>query len=210
MPNAADLLKLTGTSEPPPVSRSLVAGALEAEFVEGGLRAVRWRGVEVLRAVAYVVRDRDWGTYAPAITELAVEVRADGFDLSYSATCRAEAGATLRFTARIAGHASGRLAFVVDAVPDTDFETNRCGFCVLHPIESLAGRSAIVTHTDDQVESSRFPDLIEPWQPFKQIRAIVHDIAPGALATCRMEGDAFEMEDQRNWTDASYTDEPLN
>ena len=26
----------------------------------------------------------------------------------------------------------------------------------------------------------------------------------GLWATCRMEGDTFEMEDQRNWTDASY------
>src|SRR5215210_957137 len=25
-----------------------------------------------------------------------------------------------------------------------------------------------------------------------------------ARVTCRMEGDVFEMEDQRNWTDASY------
>ena len=27
---------------------------------------------------------------------------------------------------------------------------------------------------------------------------------PAASVTCRMEGDTFEMEDQRNWTDASY------
>ena len=31
-----------------------------------------------------------------------------------------------------------------------------------------------------------------------------HEIAPGTWATCTMEGDAFEMEDQRNWSDASY------
>ena len=27
---------------------------------------------------------------------------------------------------------------------------------------------------------------------------------PGVFATVRMEGDAFEMEDHRNWTDASF------
>ena len=27
---------------------------------------------------------------------------------------------------------------------------------------------------------------------------------PACASTCRMEGDAFEMEDQRNWIDASY------
>ncbi|KQT69112.1 hypothetical protein ASG54_05255, partial [Aureimonas sp. Leaf460] len=206
---AADRLKLFGTTEAPPVSRRLVAGPLEADLDAGGLRAIRWRGVEVLRAVAYVVRDRDWGTYAPEIEGLEVAERAgrngeDTFDVSYRATCRAETGEILRFTAQIGGHATGRLVFAVDAVSEGPFETNRCGFCVLHPIESLAGRPATVTHTDGQVEFARFPDLIEPWQPFQDIRAIAHETAPGALATCRMEGDAFEMEDQRNWSDASY------
>lgn len=199
-----DRRKLFGTHEPPPVVRRLAAGDLAAEFSEGGLRAIRWRGVEVLRAVAYVVRDRDWGTYAPEIEDLVIETREGGFDIAYRATCRAEAGPILRFSAQISGHATGRLAFAVDAVPEGAFETNRCGFCVLHPIESLAGRPATVTHTDGEVEFSRFPDLIEPWRPFQDIRAIAHEIAPGALATCRMEGDAFEMEDQRNWSDASY------
>ncbi|HEY9214419.1 MAG TPA: hypothetical protein VIQ29_16430 [Ancylobacter sp.] len=36
------------------------------------------------------------------------------------------------------------------------------------------------------------------------MRAITHEVAPGIRATCHMEGDAFEMEDQRNWSDASY------
>jgi D-apionolactonase len=36
------------------------------------------------------------------------------------------------------------------------------------------------------------------------MRAITHHVRPGLQATCRLEGDAFEMEDQRNWSDASY------
>ena len=49
-----------------------------------------------------------------------------------------------------------------------------------------------------------FPELIDPWQPFKDMRAITHEVRPGVSAECRMEGDIFEMEDQRNWSDASY------
>jgi hypothetical protein len=37
-----------------------------------------------------------------------------------------------------------------------------------------------------------------------ELRAITHEFLPGLKVTCRMEGDTFEMEDQRNWTDASY------
>jgi hypothetical protein len=36
------------------------------------------------------------------------------------------------------------------------------------------------------------------------LRAVAHEFLPGLKVTCRMEGDTFEMEDQRNWTDASY------
>ena len=36
------------------------------------------------------------------------------------------------------------------------------------------------------------------------IRAISHDLHAGGTVEVRMDGDAFEMEDQRNWTDASY------
>ena len=48
------------------------------------------------------------------------------------------------------------------------------------------------------------PELISPAQPVMDIAALTHEPAPGVRVTCRMEGDAFEMEDQRNWLDASY------
>jgi hypothetical protein len=201
---AGDRVKLYGTDEAPPEVRTLTAGALSVDLVDGGLRTIRWRGVEVLRAVAYVVRDRDWGTYAPTIENLAVDQRDDGFSLSYRAICPAPDGATLRFSAVITGDATGRLRFTVEAVPDADFETNRCGFCVLHPITDLAGGPATVTHTDGSTEHAAFPDLIAPWQPFKDMRAIAHQVLPGTTALCTMEGDSFEMEDQRAWSDASY------
>jgi hypothetical protein len=33
---------------------------------------------------------------------------------------------------------------------------------------------------------------------------LTHEVLPGVKATVRMEGDTFEMEDHRNWTDASF------
>jgi hypothetical protein len=36
------------------------------------------------------------------------------------------------------------------------------------------------------------------------IRALSHEAVPGLHVTCRLDGDTFEMEDQRNWTDASF------
>jgi len=36
------------------------------------------------------------------------------------------------------------------------------------------------------------------------LRALIHEPVPSLRVICRMEGDAYEMEDQRNWADASY------
>jgi hypothetical protein len=83
-----------------------------------------------------------------------------------------------------------------------DFLKNRIGWCVLHPME-LAGAPATVDTPDGSV-SGAFPDLISPHQPFLDMKSIAHSTPGGGEVVVRFEGDLFEMEDQRNWTDASY------
>ncbi len=204
MPDADTLIAWYGTAAPAPASRLLVAGDLAADLVEGNLRAIRFGGTEVLRAVAYVVRDADWGTFAPAIADLRVEEHEGEFTVQYVGHCASASGATLSYRVAIRGAADGMLAFEAEATARGGFETNRCGFCVLHPIQDLSGRPVTIEHGDGSDEETSMPDLIEPWQPFKDIRAITHEVCRGLSANCRLEGDTFEMEDQRNWSDASY------
>ncbi|MET3594016.1 hypothetical protein ABID26_003418 [Mesorhizobium shonense] len=199
-----DPLLLHGTRAVDAEPVRLVAGPLSADFVNGNLRTVRHGGVEVLRAVAYIVRDRDWGTYEPVLADLVIEQGDDRFSVRYSASCEGPGGSRLGFRATIEGRADGSLSFDVSALPESDFETNRCGFCILHPIAGLAGSPVKIEHTDGSVADTKLPLLIDPWQPFKNMRAITHQVRPGVGAECRMEGDIFEMEDQRNWSDASY------
>jgi D-apionolactonase len=200
----ADVFLLYGTRAVEAEPVRLRAGALSADFVNGNLRTIRHGGIEVLRAIAYIVRDRDWGTYEPTLADLTIDQDADHFFVSYSANCVGPKGSRLDFRATIKGSADGQLVFDVSALPESDFETNRCGFCILHPIAGLAGSPVTVEHTDGSVVETKLPELIDPWQPFKDLRAITHEVRPGVTAECRMEGDAFEMEDQRNWSDASY------
>jgi len=75
---------------------------------------------------------------------------------------------------------------------------------VLHALEGVVGAPVKVEHADGRVEESLFPEQIDPDCPFRDIRALSHDVTSGLKVTCRMEGDAFEMEDHRNWMDASY------
>ncbi|MDO9418423.1 D-apionate lactonase [Pararhizobium sp.] len=192
----------TRTVEIPP--RRLRAGRLSADLTNGNLRSITYDGIEVLRAISFLVRDRDWGTYEPVLSGLTTEESSDAFQVRYRATCAGPDGTSLRIDAVIEGTESGLLTFQAEAATETGFETNRCGFCILHPIVGLAGAPVTVEHVDGLVDQTHLPDLIEPWQPFKLMRAITHTVVDGVTAECRMEGDAFEMEDQRNWSDASY------
>jgi D-apionolactonase len=192
-----------GTDQSPSPVRRLTAGRLTAELVEGNLRTICYDGHEVLRAISYVVRDKDWGTYSPNIEDLVFSEGDNGFTVIYRAVCRGSGDQNLTYRAAIHCTEAG-VTFDVVAEPETDFLTNRCGFCILHPIVDLAGTPVAVEHTDGEMEQSVLPDLIEPWQPFKDMRAISHQVSPGLIAKCRMEGGVWEMEDQRNWSDASY------
>ena len=195
-------VRLCGTEEIDPPSLKLTAGSLAAELDNGQLRYVAFEGVEVLRGIAFLVRDQNWGTYTPRINSLSVTEGAGSFTVEYRAVC-ADANQRLQYEARITGSSDGALAFDAVATPETDFVTNRAGFVVLHPAR-LAGQKLKVVHVDGREEETRFPERISPSQPVFNIRALSHEAAPGLWATCQMEGDAFEMEDQRNWTDASY------
>ena len=59
-------LKLCGTEEIDPPSQQLAAGPLTAELENGQLRYIALNGVEVLRGIAFLVRDQNWGTYCAA------------------------------------------------------------------------------------------------------------------------------------------------
>jgi hypothetical protein len=196
-------IALTGTEQPDVVGRILNAGPMTVEFDNGQLRYLKVDGIEVLRAVGFLIRDRNWGTATPEISNLKIDQRADGFTVSFHAVCRIESQ-ELSYDAKIDGSKDGNLVFTGTAVPKTDFLTARTGFVVLHPLKGVAGFPLEIEHVDGKVEKGKFPELVNPIQPVLNIRALTHEVTPGLKATVRMEGDTFEMEDHRNWTDASF------
>ena len=202
--SSVDPFLLYGTRETEAKPTHLKAGVLSADLSDGNLRTITYDGVEVLRAVSYLVRDRDWGTYSPQIHDLNVEQNENGFSIFYQARCEGPNATQLTIDVRIKAESGGALTFDAVANTATGFETNRCGFCILHPIVGVAGSPVSVEHVNGTLIETHLPDLIEPWQPFKDMRAITHEAMSGVTAECRMEGDTFEMEDQRNWSDASY------
>jgi len=202
-PEPSGAVKRCGTEQPDVVGRTLTAGPLSVELDGGNLRYLRVGGVEVLRVLAFLVRDENWGTYSPALSDLLIDERADAFSVSYQASCR-RGSQHMNYSARIEGRADGSLVFSGEAAPVTDFITARTGFVVLHPLKGVAGHALDVEHADGSVKRSSFPALVDPVQPILSIRTLTHEVLPGLKAVVRMEGDTFEMEDHRNWTDASF------
>ncbi|MDZ7640351.1 MAG: hypothetical protein U5J83_19195 [Bryobacterales bacterium] len=195
---------LYGGASPPAASIELRAGPLSVSFEPetAVVRAVRYGNMKLLHGIYAAVRDRNWGTIRPEVSELRILKESDRFETTFTVRCQ-DSPVDFVWKGSIRGDASGTLHFTFDGTAQSAFFRNRVGFCILHPAE-LAGASLRVESADGETLEGRFPQRIAPHQPFLNIRALRHSIADGLEAETRMTGDVFEMEDQRNWTDASY------
>ncbi len=198
--------ELFGPSPPaPPVP--LRAGPVECWFDPewGFLRRITVGGVEAVRAIYPAVRNAEWKTVRPAIENLRVEAAEDHFRIAFDAVHEdAGLGVDFRWTGTITGQPDGTLTYEFDGAARTAMKTNRTGLCVLHPIPACAGRPVRVGHVDGSSVETVFPELISPHQPIFNVRSLTHSVTGAVQATVTMEGDSFETEDQRNWTDASF------
>jgi len=182
----------------------LAAGSLTAIFrpAETFLRRIKLGGREILRGIYLALRDPNWNTVPPIVED--VETRQDeaGFAREFAVSWR-QGDIDFRGRCRLSGSADGRLEYRFDGKSHSAFQSNRIGFLVLHSAD-LAGTACRVRRVDGSEVVGSFPVDISPRQPFFDIRAITHPIGEGLELETAMEGETFEMEDQRNWTDASY------
>ena len=186
----------------PSTGLSLRAGPLTVTLDRGELRWVRLGEREALRGIYGSVRGPGWVTVAPRLSGLRVDASDEAFTVSFDAL---HEHGPLRFAwaGRIEGDREGTLRYVLDGRALTSFEKNRIGLCVLHPSE-CAGRPCVVAHGDGRTTPGAFPLDIAPHQPFRDIRSLRHEVVPGRSLEVRFEGEWFEMEDQRNWSDTSF------
>lgn len=186
----------------PPAITELVAGKLRCQYEGGNLRYVRVGDTEILRMIYSAVRDQNWDTIAPEISQEEIVMHPHSFIISYD--CRYRQG-EIDFLAhyRIRGEADGSIRFVMDGEVLNPFQRNRIGFCILHPA-SVAGANCQIDHADGSQSEGQFPTYISPHQPFKNIRQMQWSPSEETRASLEFLGDIFETEDQRNWTDDSF------
>jgi D-apionolactonase len=192
-----------GTETALPEQVELQAGPLSVLFEDGDLRYIRFGDREVLRRIYAAVRDRNWGTVPARLSNLKIERTTDSFQITYNCQHQ-QGGINFFWKAAIRGDANGSIRFTMDGEAQSTFQRNRIGFCVLHPIRECAGIPCRVEKVNGSVERTMFPKRISPHQPFKDIGAVSHEVVPGLEAEVRFTGETFEIEDHRNWTDASY------
>jgi hypothetical protein len=181
----------------------LRAGPLYCHCCDGTVRNIMIGDVEIVRRIYVAVRDKYWNTVAPDIINLVIDKKARSFRFEFDCCHKLR---NIRFTwhAVIEGNRSGVITYSMQGEAASSFEYNRIGICVLHPLKECSGKKIVVEKVDGTQETARFPAIISPWQPIKKIRALYQRFGKGIESDLRFEGDTFEMEDQRNWTDASY------
>lgn len=180
----------------------LQAGPLSLLYDNGTLRSICAGNTELVRQIYSAVRDRNWGTISGELKNIEMDIHQDRFSVQFESEHQ-QAEIHFRWRGHITGTVDGELRFEMDGEALSSFERNRIGFCILHPMH-CAGSVCRIEQVDGQIIDSHFPQTIAPHQPFKSIRTIQHEYEPGQWVEVRMEGDTFEMEDQRNWIDASY------
>jgi hypothetical protein len=194
-----------GKEEPLPEQVALRAGPLSVVYEEGDVRYIKLGDHEILRRIYVAIRDRNWGTVLPVISNVNMDIANDSFRISYDVQNK-EGDIDFFWKGIITGDAQGTITFTMDGEARSTFLKNRIGFCILHPAE-CAGTECLIEHVDGTTEQAVLPEFIVPNQPlvpFAEMQALTHQVAPGLWARVSFSGDIFEMEDQRNWTDASF------
>lgn len=176
---------------------TLQAGPLRATYDKGELRGVYWNDQPVLSRLYAAVRDAGWATLEGTVVAEQIAQERIIFTMRHTHVV---------WDGTIALLPEGGLTFTFDGRVVQEFRRNRIGFCLLHPLNAQGARCQI-EHTNGTRSEAAFPVRVSPDQPvgaFAQMQALTQTLPDGSRVRFGFAGESFELEDQRNWTDASY------
>jgi hypothetical protein len=184
----------------------LNAGALSAELDGIDLRYIRIGDTELVRRVHAAVRGVGWSTVPAEVTSREADVTEDGFSVRFSARHLSDE-IDFSWDGSLVGAADG-ITCTLDGVAGRDIVFNRIGYCVLHPPRPASYRAL----SPEGEVRGELPELIAPqrfgegryYPMFPSFSELELEYRDGARVRFVLEGDLWETEDQRNWTDASF------
>ena len=186
----------------PDTSSILRAGRLTAQWNNGRLLNVSADQEVLVSEIYFALRDENWGTIPYQIENETLVCKKDSFLLTFQATHK-QGEIEFSWQGTVSGSSDSKISYEFHGTCGTSFRRNRIGFCVLHPAR-CGGQPCVVQHSDGREEQGQFPVYIAPHQPFLDMAALTYGVGQGAAVQVDFWGDVFEMEDQRNWTDASF------
>lgn len=172
-------------------------------YQNGFIRRLSHGDNEILRMIYFALRDEHWGTFHLHLEDEKINVTPGGFSIEYKAFNKKNEQRILDWHATITGESNGTVTFRLEGKVLQDTLKNRAGFCVLHPLKQIAGIDCTIVHTDGKQTEGKFPFYIAAKNPFVDIAKMKWHCG-GLDLELKFEGDIFETEDQRNWTDASF------
>jgi hypothetical protein len=172
---------------------------LTAVWDEGSLRWISRDGLEVIRGIQLSARDRDWVALVPRMAELRIHQRVDGFELSFESRFNApEFDVSCETLVRAE---SERLEVSVVARAHGYTLTQRLSLTILLP-SALAGSPYGATSIGRDI-AGEFPVAIDEGSIVSELRKLEWQPGPGLRAELAFDAP-WEIEDQRNWSDASF------
>jgi hypothetical protein len=194
-----------GREEALPEAVQLRAGPLALEYCAGEISNIVLGTHPVLQRIYVAVRDRNWGTIANVIANERIAQSRGSFEVSFDAENR-QGEIDFAWHADITGNSLGNITFLFDGEVRRTFLTCRIGLCVLHPLQTCAGKACMVEKEGGIKVEGVFPRDIVSGEvpPFIDMTGMTYEVTPSTRVRLRFEGDLFEMEDQRNWTDPPY------
>lgn len=176
---------------------------------EGWIGPVHCDGREILQRLFVTVRDRAWQEVRPTqfnsrIDQAARTVRlsarhtSDLVDFEWQGELTvSDDGSQVRFEFK--GHAL------------RDMDVCRLGLIVLHPVDSMVGSRVTATshliHQTFTIEQQLAPQPIKGGVPVamtEPFTELIIEREDWGRLVLSLDGDSFELEDQRNWGDASF------
>ena len=192
-----------GKDEPLPEQIPLSAGPLSLIYEAGDLRYIRLGDHEIIRRIYMALRNDHWRTLPNVLSNVEIDSKERSFHITYEVENKQD-DIDFNWQGSLIGNLDGTITFAMEGIANSNFLRNQLGICVLHPILECAGQICRVQKADGTLEVGVFPQRISPRQPFLDIRTISYPIADDAWASIKFSGEIFEMEDQRNWMDASF------
>jgi hypothetical protein len=181
----------------------LSAGPVRLRLADGELRYVSVGSEEVVRRVFFAVRTKSWDTVTPKFESVDITHGKDGFQIALKARCTGLEGVDYSWDAEIMGRGDGTITFKVSGLPNTDFETNRIGICVLFGTPTVCGERYELSGKEGKTRSGIFPVSVNApltFEPdFTQLRSPRTEVS-----VTGSDGTIFSMEDQRNFADSSF------